>query len=60
MAEDSSSEIRAQPTVWIVVLNWNRPQDTLACVASLRKLDYPSFRILVVDNGSTDESVLLF
>jgi hypothetical protein len=47
------------PVVWIVVLNWNRPQDTLECVASLRKLDYPAYHILVVDNGSTDESVSL-
>ncbi len=60
IAGDSSDATRAQPAVWIVVLNWNRPQDTLACVSSLRELDYPSFRILVVDNGSTDDSVELF
>jgi hypothetical protein len=51
---------RTPPSVWIVVLNWNRPLDTLACVASLHELDYPAFHILVVDNGSTDESVELF
>jgi len=45
------------PVVWIVVLNWNRPQDTIECVSSLRQLEYPNFRVLVVDNGSTDESV---
>jgi GT2 family glycosyltransferase len=47
-------------TVWIVVLNWNRPQDTVRCVSSLRQLDYPAYRILIVDNGSTDESVGVF
>ena len=41
----------------VVVLNWNGWQDTLACLASLARLDYPDFRLLVVDNGSSDESV---
>lgn len=41
----------------VVVLNWNGWQDTIACLASLQHLDYPDFRLLVVDNASTDESV---
>ncbi len=41
----------------VVVLNWNGWQDTIACLASLQLLDYPAFDLLVVDNGSTDESV---
>ena len=45
------------PTVCIIVLNWNNPGDTLACLKSLQKLDYPSYSVLVVDNGSTDDSV---
>lgn len=44
--------------VAIVVLNWNGWQDTLACVASLQALNYGDFEILVVDNGSTDDSVV--
>ena len=44
------------PTVCIVVLNWNRRDDTLDCLASLEGLDYPSRWTLVVDNGSTDGS----
>ena len=56
----NGDETSTLPFIWIVVLNWNRPQDTLECVASLRELDYPAVRILVVDNGSTDESVSLF
>jgi len=43
--------------VAIVVLNWNGWQDTIACVASLQALTYGNFEILVVDNGSTDDSV---
>ena len=43
--------------VSIVVLNWNGWHDTLACIASLQRLDYPNYRIHVVDNGSSDDSV---
>lgn len=41
----------------VVVLNWNGWQDTIACLASLQRQDYPNFNLLVVDNGSTDGSV---
>lgn len=42
--------------VAVVVLNWNGWRDTLACIASLQKLSYSSFELIVVDNGSTDGS----
>ncbi|MGE3297360.1 MAG: glycosyltransferase family 2 protein [Porticoccaceae bacterium] len=45
------------PLVCIVTLNWRGADDTLGCVESLRLLDYPNFRVLVVDNGSGDDSV---
>jgi len=41
----------------VVVLNWNGWRDTLACVESLQQVDYPNSHLIVVDNGSTDESV---
>lgn len=44
------------PSVSIVVLNWNGWRDTLRCLASLDKLDYGNYKILVVDNASTDGS----
>jgi GT2 family glycosyltransferase len=40
--------------VTIVVLAWNRCDETLACLASLRRADLRGARVLVVDNGSTD------
>jgi hypothetical protein len=43
-------------SVFIIILNWNGWQDTVECVESCRKLAYPNFRLLVVDNGSTDGS----
>lgn len=46
-----------QPSVAIVVLNWNNARDTVSCLDSLARLDYPNPWIIVVDNGSTDDSV---
>ncbi len=43
-------------SVFIIILNWNGWQDTIECVESCRKLTCPGFRIVVVDNGSTDSS----
>ncbi len=45
------------PSIWIVVLNWNGLNDTVACLDSLRHLRYANRRVIVVDNGSTDGSV---
>lgn len=46
-----------QPLVFIVILNTNRRDDTLACLDSLSKSIYQNLRILVLDNKSTDGSV---
>jgi GT2 family glycosyltransferase len=43
--------------ITIVVLNWNRRDDTLACVESLAQARADGARVLVVDNGSRDGSV---
>jgi len=43
----------------IIVLNWNGIDDTLQCLDSLLDQTYKHFRILVVDNGSLDNSKLL-
>jgi GT2 family glycosyltransferase len=43
-----------QSLVAVIVLSWNRREDTLACLRSLARVDYPRLLLLVVDNGSTD------
>lgn len=43
-------------SVAIIILTWNNWRDTLACVDSCRTLTWPNFRIIIVDNGSTDDS----
>ncbi|RJP72912.1 MAG: glycosyltransferase family 2 protein, partial [Candidatus Zixiibacteriota bacterium] len=45
------------PSLAVIVVNWNRRDDTLACLASLALVTYPHFRVILVDNGSTDGSV---
>ena len=45
------------PLVVSVILNTNRREDTLACLATLAANDYPHHRIIVLDNASTDGSV---
>ncbi len=45
------------PLVTIIVLNWNKLADTLACLESLMRLDDAvAYEVLVVDNGSSDGS----
>ena len=45
-----------QPRVSIIILNWNSYEVTLDCLLSLRKIDYPNFEVVLVDNGSADGS----
>lgn len=42
--------------VAIVALNWNGFEDTKKCVPSLLAQDYDNFEVIVVENGSTDDS----
>jgi GT2 family glycosyltransferase len=44
------------PKVSIVMRNKNRFSLTSDCIKSLEKLTYPNYEIIVVDDGSTDES----
>lgn len=45
------------PLVYAVTLTWNQREDTLTCLKSLSQMTYPNFRLLLVDNGSTDGTV---
>jgi GT2 family glycosyltransferase len=47
---------QVSPKVSIITLTWNSYEVTRDCLLTLRKLDYPNFEIIVVDNGSTDGS----
>lgn len=45
------------PQVSIIILNFNGWKDTVECLESVYNLDYPNFYIIVVDNGSEDDSL---
>lgn len=45
-------------SVLIVVLNWNNLADTKRCLASLSKLNYSNFTLLLVDNASTEKGTV--
>lgn len=42
--------------MYCVIVNWNGWSDTQACLQSLAQQDYPALTVVVVDNGSTDDS----
>ena len=42
--------------VYVVLVNYNNWQDTIACLENLLLQDYASFQIVLVDNASTDDS----
>lgn len=46
-----------KPRVHIVLVHWNSWPETSACLTSLHELDYENYRVIVVDNGSSDDSV---
>lgn len=46
-----------KPVVSIVTLNWNRREDVLRTLLSIHSQTYEPKEIIVVDNGSTDQSV---
>jgi GT2 family glycosyltransferase len=41
-----------QPKVSIITLNWNGLENTTECLESLKKINYPNYKVIVVDNGS--------
>lgn len=55
--KSNAAETGSEPSVGIVVLNWNGKQDTLECLDSLAHLTYPRYEVIVVDNASSDGSV---
>lgn len=47
----------SHPLIYIIILNYDRKEDTCECLNSIKGIDYNNFKTLVLDNGSTDGSV---
>lgn len=45
------------PFVSVVIVNWNRCEDILFTLRKVETIDYPNKEIIIVDNGSSDNSV---
>jgi GT2 family glycosyltransferase len=53
----SSGSEGTRPVFGVVVLNWNNPVETLACLDSLRATNPQPAHVVVVDNASADDSL---
>ncbi len=45
-----------EPAIYAVILAWNNYADTHECLASVIKLAYGNLKLILVDNGSTDDT----
>ncbi|KKR81017.1 MAG: Glycosyl transferase family 2 [Candidatus Daviesbacteria bacterium GW2011_GWA1_41_61] len=45
--------------VSVIIINWNGGEVFKNCLQSLSKIDYQNWELIVVDNGSSDDSQLL-
>jgi O-antigen biosynthesis protein len=47
------------PSVSVVVASYNAARTLPACLESLTRLNYPDYEVVLVDDGSTDETALV-
>lgn len=46
-----------QPSIDIIILNYNTWRHTIECLESVLRLDYPRFRVIISDNRSPNDSL---
>ena len=51
------AKIYKTPTIAIIILNWNGMEDTIACLRSIQNQQNVYLNEILIDNGSTDNSV---
>ena len=44
-------------SVYVIILNWNHKDDLIETIESFKKQDYPNLKLVISDNGSTDDSI---
>jgi len=47
----------SDPSVSIIILNWNGWSDTVECLESIYHLNYSNYQVIVVDNNSSEDSI---
>ncbi len=55
-SKSKTSKVK-KPLVAIVIVNWNGGQTIINCIKSLAMTDYPNYKVILVDNGSSDGSL---
>jgi len=48
-----------QPIVWIIIPTFNRGNDLLECIQSIKNQNYTNYRIVIIDNNSQDNTRVL-
>jgi GT2 family glycosyltransferase len=54
MVKGRSNNLSTEPLVSVIIPTFNRKDDLLLCLNSLKNSTYPNLEIIVVDNASTD------
>lgn len=57
MLKKLEMNITANPKVYIVIINYNGWPDTIECMESVLRNDYPNYQVVVIDNNSPDKSL---
>jgi GT2 family glycosyltransferase len=55
-ASDGEPTASARPRVSVVVCSYNGGRTLAQCLTSMRRLAYPDYEVLVIDDGSTDDT----
>lgn len=56
-SQKTNASAKNLPKVAIIILNWNSWKNTIECLESLYQINYPNYEIILIDNGSKDDSV---
>ena len=49
-------DLPATPFVSVIVCSYNGAKTLAACLESLGKINYPDYEVILVDDGSTDDT----
>jgi len=53
----SRPALPGKPAVAVILVNWKGWADTIECLESVLRSDWPAYRVIVCDNGSPDRSL---
>ncbi|HHG74668.1 MAG TPA: glycosyltransferase family 2 protein [Persephonella sp.] len=49
--------IKSYPKIYLIILNYNNWADTIECLESVLRNDYPNYQVVVIDNNSSNNSM---